>query len=259
MHALGEHYASNLLVAMHSNCGLREWKMARRQALELLEFQEQLAPWVVADVNTQLALPEMAAVGLVRKARHAEGETAWVFDDSDDEADDPVPIQGVQRDERSVCPLVRTPTEALDAALRLAGVTASDVIADLGCGDGRLLVRAAQLGATSIGFDVNEWCLRRSLHAAVRADVAHLVEVVDADICSLDGHPRFTAASVVFVYLIPKIIHRLRPLLCAAVQRGQRVVVYCTTGGSADPGNALGIPPAAQAMGGMLRLYRTST
>ena len=64
------------------------------------------------------------------------------------------PATGVQTDKRSVCPLVRTPTELLDAALQLAGVTATDVLADLGCGDGRMLLRTAQRGARAIGFDV---------------------------------------------------------------------------------------------------------
>lgn len=256
LHALGERYASNLLVAAKSNVKLGEWMAARRQSTELMELQHLLMPSVVTAATGILEMPEVAAAGLAHK-RRSEGQTTWAFDASDDDEEhDPVPAVGVQQDQRSVCPLVRTPSETLDEALRLAHVSASDVLADLGCGDGRLLVRAARLGAHAVGFDVNDWCLRRSREAAARAGVAERVEVIDADICSLDGHPRFEAASVVYVYLIPRILSRLRPLLCAAVARGQRVVVFCTSGNSAEPGNALGLAPAAQALGGLLRLYQ---
>ena len=62
----------------------------------------------------------------------------------------------------AICPHVRAPRLALKTALRLARAGPSDVVMDLGCGDGRLLVMAARLGATAIGLDVNPNCLHRS-------------------------------------------------------------------------------------------------
>ena len=257
LRAVGERYVTSMMVAAESNCKLKEWKLAKRQFLALSELGHLLTPEHVTTISRMLALPEMMSAGLLRKARMLDGNTRWVFDD---EGASDEPLQGVQSDKRSVCPLVRTPSEMLDAALQLAGVGAGAIVADLGCGDGRLLLRAARLGAHAIGFDVNSWCIERSRAAASSAGLSALVEVIEADMFALDAHPRFLAATVVYVYLVPRVIARLQPLLLAAVARGQQVVIYCTTGAHERPGNELGeLRPAALAMGGLLRLYRRHT
>ena len=261
LRAIGVKYVSNLLIAADSNVKLHESKLAKRQYLALLELQHLLTPSQSTLVNNQLRLPEILSAGLLRKVRTVEdyGRTRWIFDDepSSDE-----PVEGVQMDNRSVCPLVRTPRELLDAALDIANVGTSDIVADLGCGDGRLLLRAARRGAKkAIGFDVNPWCLQRSRDAAERAGCSDLVEVINYDMFALEEHPKFQCATVVYVYLIPRVIAKLKPLLLSSVARGQRVVIYCTTGQSSErPGNELGdLKPAAQAMGGLLRLYSRET
>ena len=262
LHGVGERYVSNLLTAIDSNVKLGEWKAAKRQAVVLLDLQHLLLPPVARSLMERLRLAEMVSAGLMRKAHCLSGKTSWVFDDSDEEdEDEKEPICGVQDDRRSICPLVRTPRDLLDAALRLARVTEHDVVADLGCGDGRMLLRVARLGARAVGFDVNPWCLTRARVAAERAGVSDRVEVVDADFLLLGGHPRFQAATVLYVYAIPRVIQRLRPLLRDAVAAGKRVVIYCTSGASAVPGNLLGDEtlPAAEAMGGRLRLYSAAT
>ena len=260
-HEVAKKYISNLIIAAESNVTLNEHQMALRQVKALLEFEHVLTPPTVAQLKNMLALPAMKVAGLAHKSRCMDGHTRWVFDELEDveDGDDAAPIEGVQRDGRSICPLVRTPTEVLDAALQLADVGPSDVVADLGCGDGRMLLRVARLGAHAVGFEVNEWCIRRSRRAAERARVGALVEVVDADLLQLDRHPRFTASTVVYVYLMPKVLRRerLQALLRTAVAAGKRVVIYCTSGASREPGNVLdGVEPAARAMGGVLRLYR---
>ena len=75
------------------------------------------------------------------------------------------------------------------------------------------------------------------------------------DIFALEGHPRFAAASVVYVYLIPAVVTRLEPLLRAAVADGKRVLIFCT-----HLGNRIGdLRPTRSAMGGMLALFESSS
>ena len=143
----------------------------------------------------------------------------------------------------------------------MSGVDASSCVADLGCGDGRMLLKAARRGAHAIGFDVNPFCLRRARNAAANANLSHLIDVIDADICGphAASHGGFQAATLVYVYLVPHVVARLEPLLRAAVAAGKTVAIFCTTGASnaKSAGNAIGdLPPARTALNGMLRIYR---
>ena len=253
-------YVHSLFAAADAKERLGDWQAARVHYLALLELPPVARAKLLtaADLRTigeRLARPEVALAGLCRRERGADGRTQWKFEEvAQLEHDAPV---NAQTDARSVCPVVKTPADVLDAALQLANVSANDLVADLGCGDGRLLLKAAQRGARAIGFDVNPWCLEHSRAAAANAGCSDRVEVVEADICELQGHARFEAASVVYVYLIPKVIARIEGLLKYGVRRGKRVVVYCRTGNDRErPGNAVsGLTPAAEAMGGLLRLY----
>ena len=259
LEALAEKYITSLLTAANANEQLGENRLARARYLELQELP--LPNDVAEKVSARLACPAIMAAGLAFISRSPRtGCTAWVFEDASNEAGDenfePMPTQGVQSDSRSICPLVRTPQDHLDAALDLAGASANDMVADLGCGDGRMLLKAASRGCTAVGFDVNPYCLRRCAVAAERAGVSDRVEVVDHDFLTLAGHPRFRSATVVFAYLIPRVIAKLEPLLCGAAAAGKRVVIYCPTGSSSTPGNALGaLRPVAVALGGKLRMY----
>ena len=78
----------------------------------------------------------------------------------------------------------------------------------VGCGDGRMLVEAARLGARALGIDVNPYCLRRSHEAAARAGppLAARVRVVEHDLQRLPSLEGYAAASVVYVYLYPKAV-----------------------------------------------------
>lgn len=79
------------------------------------------------------------------------------------------------------------------------------------------------------------------------------VEIIEHDIMRLDGHPRWQEATVVFAYLLPQVVRQLEPLLRGAVDRGARVLLFCTAAGR---GNVIGnMQPAAQAVSGLLRMY----
>mmetsp|Transcript_28084 Transcript_28084/g.51311 ORF Transcript_28084/g.51311 Transcript_28084/m.51311 type:complete len:415 (-) Transcript_28084:39-1283(-) len=155
---------------------------------------------------------------------------------------------------KSVCPLVRSPESLVDIVVELAQISDSDLFADLGCGDARLLLRAAgDFGARCVGFEVEATCLATSRSKVQEAGMGDRVEIIEHDIMRLDGHPRWEEATVVFAYLLPQVIHQLEPLLRGAVDRGARVILFCTAAGR---GNVIGdMQPAAQAVSGLLRMY----
>jgi hypothetical protein len=253
-------HVRDLLASAADDAKRGDWDAARVKYLAIQELPPAaqsalLSPAVLRTIQVRLAQLGSAAVGLCHKERRPDGRTQWVF-----EHEHSAPVAGVQTDARSVCPLVLTPSEVLDAALELAEVTASDTLADLGCGDGRMLVRVAGRGARAVGFDVNPRCLSSSRAAATKAGCSERVEVIDHDLLALQGHPRFEAASVVYVYLVPQVVTRLHRLLRHAVASGKRVVIYCRSGTDRErPGNVVaGLRPAAEAMGGLLRLYHNA-
>ncbi len=74
-------------------------------------------------------------------------------------------------------PYVPTPPEMVNAMLKLAGVTKSDVVYDLGCGDGRVVIAAAkQIGARGVGIDIDQDRIREAQENADKAGVSNLVQ-----------------------------------------------------------------------------------
>ena len=120
-------------------------------------------------------------------------------------------------------PYVPTDDAVVPAILRLAHVTADDVIYDLGCGDGRIVIAAAKHhGARGIGVDIDpmriEEC-RDNLKRAGR-DVADRVHFHQTSLFDLDLRP----ATVVVLYLLPSLNIRLRPKLLSELRPGSRVI-----------------------------------
>src|SRR5437588_6581134 len=97
-------------------------------------------------------------------------------------------------------PYVPTTEEAVKAMLKLADVKKSDVVYDLGCGDGRIVITAAKLyGARGVGVDINPDRVREARLNAKQAGVENLVKFVEADLFDAD----IKEASVVTLYLLP--------------------------------------------------------
>jgi precorrin-6B methylase 2 len=263
--AVGATYTTNLLTAANANFDLRQFSQARAQYVELASLADnevfQISSGIKQHCVERLTQPEIALADVARKAQLSDGNTEWRY--LDNASHSAVPLAGVQSDRRSVCPLVCTSDEVMDCALRMARVGRGDVVADLGCGDGRMLLRAARAGARAIGFDVNSFCLHASRDAAKQAGLESMIEVIDHDLLALSGHPAFEEANVIYAYLQPRVVQRITPLLREAVDAGKRVVIYCTTGtieasgdGTSAPGNTLGDLAAAKvSMGGLLRMY----
>jgi SAM-dependent methyltransferase len=120
-------------------------------------------------------------------------------------------------------PFVSTPIEVVDEMLRLAGVGPGDIVYDLGCGDGRIVIRAAQArGASGVGVDVDGRLVAEAREAAARAGVADRVEFRELDLFSAD----LRDATVVTLYLFRRMNLQLRPKLLAELRPGARIVSH---------------------------------
>ena len=118
---------------------------------------------------------------------------------------------------------VPTPTEVVQAMLKLARVTPSDVVYDLGSGDGRIPIAAAKsYGAHGVGIDIDPERTREATANARGAGVAEKTMFRTEDVLTADISP----ATVVTLYLSPSFNTRLRPKLMKDLKPGTRIVSH---------------------------------
>jgi SAM-dependent methyltransferase len=118
---------------------------------------------------------------------------------------------------------VPTPQPVVDAMLELAHVTSTDVVYDLGAGDGRIVIAAAKkYGARGVGVELDPALVKQARANAAAAGVAGRVRFVTADLFATDLRP----ATVVTLYLLQSINERLRPKLVRELRPGARVVSH---------------------------------
>lgn len=120
-------------------------------------------------------------------------------------------------------PYVPTPQAVVDKMLEIGKVTRRDVLYDLGCGDGRIVVTAAKkYGARGVGIDIDPVRIQEARQNAQKAGVESQVELRVGDLFESD----FSQASVVTLYLLPAINQKLRPQLWRQLKVGTRVVSH---------------------------------
>jgi len=120
-------------------------------------------------------------------------------------------------------PYVPSKPEVVSAMLRMAKVTKDDLLYDLGCGDGRIVITAAQLyGTRGVGIDIDPDRILESRENAAKANVSQLVKFIEQDLFEADFHE----ATVVSLYLLTSVNLRLRPRLLAQLRPGTRVVSH---------------------------------
>ena len=117
---------------------------------------------------------------------------------------------------------VPTPQEVVDAMLALAAVTSTDVVYDLGSGDGRIPITAAQkYGARAVGIDINPQRIKEANENLAKANVGDKVKFLNQDLFETD----ITEATVVTLYLLPSLNLKLMPTL-KALRKGTRIVSH---------------------------------
>ena len=127
---------------------------------------------------------------------------------------------------------VPTPQAVVDAMLRMANVTGSDVVYDLGCGDGRIPVTAAQrFGARGVGIDIDPVRINEANENAKNAGVTDKVKFLNQDLFTSD----FRDATVVTLYLLPSLNVKLMPKLKAELKPGTRIVSHAFDMGTEWP------------------------
>ncbi|MBD2258790.1 methyltransferase domain-containing protein [Pseudanabaena sp. FACHB-2040] len=127
---------------------------------------------------------------------------------------------------------VPTPQPVVEEMLRIADVQADDVVYDLGSGDGRIVITAAQqVGARGIGIDIDPQRIREANENAEQAGVTDLVEFRQEDLFQTD----FSEATVVTLYLLPELNLQLRPRLLEELQPGTRIVSHAFDMGDWEP------------------------
>ena len=126
---------------------------------------------------------------------------------------------------------VPTPQPVIDFMLDMAKVTSSDVVIDLGSGDGRIVLAAAKRGARALGVELNADLVQLSKEEAQRQGLSERADFVVKDMFQTDLSP----ASVLTTYLLPHLNVRVRPQLLAQMKPGARVVTYAFHMGEWQP------------------------
>ncbi len=117
---------------------------------------------------------------------------------------------------------VPTPQEVVDKMLELAKVKKQDLLYDLGCGDGRIVVTAAKrYGCKSVGYDIDPQRVKESLENVEKNKLGHLVTIEQKDIFTLD----LSKANVITLYLLPSLNVKLIPQL-EKLKPGSRIVSH---------------------------------
>jgi SAM-dependent methyltransferase len=133
---------------------------------------------------------------------------------------------------------VGTPQPIVDAMLRLARVTSEDVVYDLGSGDGRIVILAAQkYAARGVGIEIDPQLVARSREIAREAGVEDKVSIIEGDLFKAD----VSAATVVTLWLSASINAQLEPILKRQLRPGARIVSHQFPMGDWAPAERVGV------------------
>lgn len=150
-------------------------------------------------------------------------------------------------------PSVATPPDVVNRMLALASVTSRDVVYDLGCGDGRIVIAAAQkFGARGVGVDIDPVRIAEARSNAARQQVEHLVTFRLQDALETD----VSEATVVTLYLLSAQNVALRPRLTRQLQPGTRIVSHNFAMGDWEP-DVVDVFTSADGQSRTLYLWKT--
>lgn len=130
--------------------------------------------------------------------------------------------------------VIFVPTDELtvEAMLKMGQVTEHDILYDLGCGDGRIVVAAAmERGAYGVGIDMDPRRIAEANALAETVNVEHRVKFIEGDLLKVD----FSDATVVTLYLLPSLNVKLKKRLLSELKPGTRVIAHAFSMGSWEP------------------------
>jgi len=144
-----------------------------------------------------------------------------------------IPVAAQQPEVHKDVPYVPTPTEVVEAMLKLGNATAGDVHYDLGCGDGRIVIMAVQkFGAVrGTGYDIDPQRIKEADENARQAGVTGKVKFIIGNLFDAD----FRDANIVTLYLLPDVNLKLRPKLLKDLKVGSRIVSHQFDMGDWEP------------------------
>jgi len=120
-------------------------------------------------------------------------------------------------------PYLRSPIHVIDKALEIADLSRNDVFADLGCGDGAVLLRAAErFGVFSVGFEIDPAFVQIARRRAKSTGLQDLIDIIHSDLFSAD----LSRLNVIYIYPSPLIIERLSSKILAECIEGTRILVH---------------------------------
>ena len=164
-----------------------------------------------ADLTLSLDAPRSGWINL-----HAEKEGDIILPESPE-----INVEGITYNAVDVV-YVPTPQDVVDKMLELAQVKKDDLVYDLGCGDGRIVVTAARrYGCKAVGFDLDPRRVEESLENVQKNKVGHLVKIEQKDIFTLD----LSKADVITLFLLSRLNVKLIPQL-EKLKPGSRIVSH---------------------------------
>jgi SAM-dependent methyltransferase len=151
-------------------------------------------------------------------------------------------------------PFITTPPEVVERMLEMAGTRPEDLVLDLGSGDGRIVIAAAQkFGARGLGIELDAVLVQKSRELARQADVSHRAAFVEGDVLVAD----ISRATVVTVYLLPALMAQLQSRFIRELAPGTRIVSHEFTmaGWLPDRSETVRLKAPHRGQGGESRLH----
>ena len=153
----------------------------------------------------------------------------------------------------SPAPFIATPERVVARMVELAGLKEGDLVYDLGCGDGRIVITAVlKSGGKGIGFDIDPERVAEAKENARLHGVEDRVQIVEQDIFTVD----FSKADVLMMYLLPWMMNKLPPQI-ERMKPGCRVVSHDYWIDGVVPDEIVELPAGEYERGAVLFLYVT--
>lgn len=197
----------------------RVYPSGRPEAIETRE----IAPDAVDRYSTSVALEVEFAAGKKDAVYSLDPGSPYSFRYDEGETIDLFLGSHGRDDAVDLAPWVPTPAPVVDRMLELAAMTGTDVLYDIGCGDGRIVITAARrYGARGVGIDIDPAMVAESERNAAAAGIGDKVRFLALDATKAD----ISEATVVSLYLLPESNALMRPILEAQLRPKSRVVCH---------------------------------